>query len=187
MIERYRYKITSHPFLQPKPLGLILESIHFKVLNCLCWNYWSYYFELRLQVETCVSNGGGKNLYLQFKLEQKLTDLQKSSSSYIRMCILYLPILRFVFFLIEMLKTLDEEIGPHHSGFAVAARDDDDVQTVGLHGCNQTNSFRNVLECSSTTLPRSSFVYTHDTISPEYVICVNCCSDLTILYIFIIR
>jgi hypothetical protein len=32
-----------------------------------------------------------------------------------------------------MLKTLDEEINPHHSGFAVAARDDNDVQTVGFH------------------------------------------------------
>lgn len=95
-----------------------------------------------------------KNLYLQFKLVQTVIDSQKSPFPYIRMCALYLPILRFVFLLIEMLKTLDEEIGPHHGGFAVAARDDDDVQTVGFHGCNQTNGFRNVIECWSTILPR---------------------------------
>lgn len=45
------------------------------------------------------------------------------------------PVLRFVFLLIEMLETLDEEIDPHHGSFAVAAGDDDDVQTVGLHAC----------------------------------------------------
>lgn len=46
------------------------------------------------------------------------------------------PVLWFIFLLIEMLKTLDEEIDPHHGGFAVAAWNDDDVQTVGLHACN---------------------------------------------------
>jgi len=39
-----------------------------------------------------------------------------------------------------MLKTLNEEIDPHHRGFAVAARDDNDVQTIGLHTCEQTNA-----------------------------------------------
>lgn len=98
-----------------------------------------------------IEGDGVKNLNLQFKLVQALTDSQKSPSSYIWMCTLYLPILRFVFLLIEMLKTLDEEIGPHHGGFTVAARDDDDVQTVGFHGCNQTNGFCNALKCLSTT------------------------------------
>lgn len=32
-----------------------------------------------------------------------------------------------------MLKTLNKEINPHHGGFTVTARDDNDVQTVGLH------------------------------------------------------
>jgi len=50
----------------------------------------------------------------------------------------YLPVLWFVFLLIEMLKTLNEEINPHHSGFAVAARNDNDVQTIGFHACDQT-------------------------------------------------
>lgn len=45
----------------------------------------------------------------------------------------YAPVLRFVLLLVEMLKTLNKEIDPHHSGFAVTARDDDNVQTVGLH------------------------------------------------------
>lgn len=50
-----------------------------------------------------------------------------------------LPILWFVFLLIKMLKTLNEEIDPHHSCFAVAARDNNDVQTVRFHVCEQTN------------------------------------------------
>lgn len=38
-----------------------------------------------------------------------------------------------------MLKTLNEEINPHHGGFAVTARDDNNVQTVGLHTCTTSN------------------------------------------------
>lgn len=51
-----------------------------------------------------------------------------------------LPVLCFVFFLIEVLKTLNKEINPHHGGFAVAARDDDDVRAVGLHTCGTRNN-----------------------------------------------
>lgn len=57
---------------------------------------------------------------------------------------MYLPILWFVFLLIKMLKTLNEEIYPHHGGLTVAARDDNNIQTVGLHACNQTNNFLSI-------------------------------------------
>jgi len=39
-----------------------------------------------------------------------------------------------------MLETLDEEINPHHRRFAVPARDDNDIQTIGFHTYEQTNA-----------------------------------------------
>lgn len=86
-----------------------------------------------------------------------------------------------------MLKTLDEEIYPHHGGFTVTARDDNDVQTVGLHTCATSNKqylkrvyvvipnkVKDTIASTEVRDVHSGVCIQCTAVSSETVICVDC-------------